>query len=117
MSGIYEKLLVPQSRVDEIQPLDNQILVKITFPMSKTKGGIIVTQEVISSEIRSRIFGTVLKKGPAADFCEVGDEVVFVKYAGAVVCINQPSDHGAEDGFELRLMKDTELLAVLKKDK
>lgn len=117
MSGIYEKLLVPHSRVDEIQPLDNQILVKITFPIGKTDGGIIITQGQIGSELRGRIIGEVMKKGPAADFCEIGDEVIFVKYAGAVVCVQEASDHGKNDGFELRLMKDTELLAVLKKDK
>ena len=115
MSQMYEKLLVPSNRVDEIEPLDNNLLVKITFPFGKTEGGIIVTQQTIGTELRGRIIGEVLKKGPNADFCEVGDEVIFAKYSGTVVSAKDSSDDGVADGYELRIMDDKNLIAVLKK--
>lgn len=115
MSNMYEKLLVPADRVDEICPLDNNILVKISFPFGKTEGGILITQTTLGTELRGRIIGEVLKKGPNADFCEVGDEVIFAKYSGTVVSAKDSSDDGVADGYELRIMDDKNLIAVLKK--
>ena len=115
MSQFYEKLLAPSDRVEDIQPLDNNILVRITFPFGKTEGGIIMTQTALGTELRGRIIGEVLKKGPNADFCEVGDEVIFAKYSGTVVSAKDCSDNGAADGYELRIMDDKQLIATLKK--
>lgn len=108
VNNIYEKLLVPVARAEEIQPLDNMILVKVDSPDTKTQGGIYLTEDSVNQETRGRIIGTVLRKGPKADFCEVGEEVVFAKYSGTVCC--------KADGYELRLMEDTDLKAILRKD-
>lgn len=107
-NNIYEKLLVPTDRAEEIQPLDNMILVKVDAPESKTQGGIYLAETTVNQEARGRIIGTVLKKGPKADFCEVGEEVIFAKYSGTVCC--------KTEGYELRLMEDTDLKAILRKD-
>lgn len=111
----YDMLLVPEDRIDDIIPYDNQIVIKIEFPKSKTSGGIILSQKTQQREIAQRIIGTVLKVGPAVEYCKEGDEIIFAKYAGTVVSRKDESAEGAEDGYEIRVIEEKQLISRLKK--
>ena len=112
----YDLLMVPTDRVDDIVPYDNQIVMKIEFPKTKTKGGLILTTEKgVQREIAQRIIGRVLKIGPNVEFCEVGDDVIFAKYAGTVVSRMADASEGAGDGWEVRIIEEKNLVARLKR--
>ena len=113
MSNTYDMLLVPVDRIDDIVPYDNQIIIKIAFPPLKTKSGILMTATAQARELASRIVGTVLKIGENVEFCKVGDEVIFAKYAGTVVAKQEESVPGADDGFEIRIIEEKQLVARL----
>lgn len=115
MSGAYDMLLVPEDRIDDIEPMDDQVVVKIQFPEIKTKGGIILTQSAVKRELAARIIGTIIKCGPNVDFFSVGDECIFAKYAGTVVSRQDDSKQGANDGYEIRIMEEKYLISKLKK--
>ena len=115
MSNTYDLLLVPEDRIDDIIPMDNQIVMKIAFPETKSKGGIIFTGTAQKRELASRIIGTVLKCGPNVEFCKVGDEVIFTKYAGTVVANVPDSQEGACDGYEIRIIEEKNLVSRLKR--
>ena len=115
MSGAYDMLLVPEDRINDIEPLDDQLIVKIQFPESKTKGGIILTDNVVKRELAARIIGKVLKCGPNVEFFEPGDEVIFAKYAGTVVSRQDDTVEGANDGYEIRIMQEKYVISKLKK--
>ena len=110
----YDLLMVPTDRIDDIIPYDNQIVMKIEFPKSKTKSGIVLTTETgVQREIAQRIIGKVLKIGPNVEFCKVGDEVVFAKYAGTVVSRKAEATEGMGDGWEVRIIDEKNLVARL----
>lgn len=110
----YDLLMVPTDRVDDIIPYDNEIVMKIEFPKMTSKSGVILTTEKgVQREIASRIIGKVLKIGPNVEFCEVGEEVIFAKYAGTVVSRTADVDEGT--GWEVRIIEEKNLIAKLKK--
>ena len=111
----YDMLMVPEDRIDDIVPYDNQIVMKIEFPKTKTTGGIILSQKTVQREIAQRIIGTVLKIGPAVEYCKEGDEIIFAKYAGTVVSRKDESVEGAGDGYEIRVIEEKQLISRLKK--
>lgn len=112
----YDLLMVPTDRINDIIPYDNQIVMKIEFPKTKTKAGLILTTEKgVQREIAQRIIGRVLKIGPNVEFCEVGDDVIFAKYAGTVVSRMADASEGAGDGWEVRIIEEKNLVARLKR--
>lgn len=115
MSNTYDLLMVPEDRIDDIIPYDNEIVMKISFPQSKTKGGIIMTNATVQKEIAQRIIGEVIKIGPNVEFCKVGDEVIYSKYAGTVVSRKDETVAGAGDGYEIRIIDEKQLVARLKR--
>lgn len=115
MSNTYDMLLVPKDRIDDIEPLDDQLVVKIEFPKSKTQGGILLTNNVVGRELASRIIGTVLKCGPNVEFFQPGDECIFAKYAGTVVSQQDETTQGADDGYQIRIMEEKYIISKLKK--
>lgn len=115
MSNTYDLLMVPENRIDDIVPYDNQIVLRIEFPKTKTTSGIIMTSSVVQREIAQRIIGTVIKIGPKVEFCEVGDDVIYAKYAGTVVSRKDETIEGAGDGYEVRIIDENQLVAKLKK--
>lgn len=115
MSNAYDMLLVPEDRVDDIEPLDDQLVVKIAFPPAKTQGGIILVDSVVKRELASRIIGTILKCGPNVEFFKPGEECIFAKYAGTVVSQRDESKEGASDGYQIRIMEEKYIISKLKK--
>jgi len=80
----------------------------------KTKGGILITDDVIERSQVASTCGLVLKVGPDAykdkerypqgPWCKEGSWVVFARYAGSRMKI---------DGGEVRLLNDDEVLATV----
>ena len=88
-------------------------LLVLPFKMKeKTKGGILITDDVIERSQVASTCGLVLEVGPDAykdekrfpegPWCKKGDWVIFAKYAGSRIQI---------DGGEVRLLNDDEVLA------
>ena len=121
------KLIVPKHVWDgkavekqkkEIEKVPNPTGYRIVlFPLkldSKTKSGIILTDETVAeSQITTNIC-KVLKVGPDAykdkdkfptgQWCKTDDWVLITRYAGSRIRI---------DGGELRIINDDEILAVI----
>ena len=121
------KLIVPKHVWDgkavekqkkEIEKVPNPTGYRIVlFPLkldSKTKSGIILTDETVAeSQITTNIC-KVLKVGPDAykdkdkfptgPWCKMDDWVLITRYAGSRIRI---------DGGELRIINDDEILAVI----
>lgn len=110
----YDMLMVPEERIDDIIPYDNQIVLRLEFPKAITSGGILLGQKTIQREIAQRIIGKVLKIGPGVEYCKPGDEVIFAKYAGTVVSRKDESVEGAGDGYEVRIIEEKQLISRLK---
>ena len=95
-------------------PTGWRILV-LPFKMKdKTKGGILITDDVIERSQVASTCGLVLKVGPDAykdkerypdgPWCKKGSWVIFARYAGSRIKI---------DGGEVRLLNDDEVLATV----
>ena len=96
------------------QPTGWRILV-LPFKMKdKTKGGILITDDVVERSQVASTCGLVLEVGPDAykdkerypkgPWCKKGTWVVFARYAGSRIKI---------DGGEVRLLNDDEVLATV----
>ena len=90
-------------------------LLVLPFKMKeKTKGGILITDDVIERSQVASTCGLVLEVGPDAyrdkerfpegPWCKKGSWVIFARYAGSRMKI---------DGGEVRLLNDDEVLATV----
>ena len=80
----------------------------------KTKGGILITEDVLERAQVASTCGLVLSVGPQAygdkerypegPWCKKGDWVIFARYAGSRIKI---------EGGEVRLLNDDEVLATV----
>ena len=121
------KLIVPKHVWDgkavekqkkELEKVPNQSGYRITlFPLkldSKTKSGIILTDDTVQESQLTTNICKVLKVGPDAykdkdkfptgPWCKQDDWVLITRYAGSRIRI---------DGGELRIINDDEILAVI----
>ena len=91
-------------------------LVVLPFrPPKRTKGGLYLAEKAVEKQQVATVCGYVLETGPLAYYdqekfphgawCKKGDWVVFARYAGARINI--------EDG-EIRILNDDEILATIK---
>ena len=96
------------------EPSGYRILVLPFTPKSKTKGGILFSQETLDKARISTTCGYVLKMGDLAykdtekfgkPWCKKGDWVIFARYAGSRLPI---------EGGEVRLLNDDEVLGTVK---
>ncbi len=96
------------------QPTGWRILV-LPFKMKeKTKGGIIITDDVVERAQVASTCGLVLALGPdcyrdkerypKGPWCKKGSWIIFARYAGSRIKI---------DGGEVRLLNDDEVLATV----
>ena len=121
------KLIVPKHVWDgkavekqkkELEKVPNPTGYRLTlFPLkleSKTKSGIILTDDTVAESQLTTNMCKVLKIGPEAykdkdkfpsgPWCKVDDWVLITRYAGSRIRI---------DGGELRIINDDEILAVI----
>lgn len=94
--GGYQSLDDAFPNVDPmVKPLGNRILVQIRTPKNKTKGGIILTEDVQEDELWNEMTAKVIALGPLAfhnretlkpwpegEWCKVGDFVRVPKWGG-----------------------------------
>ena len=101
--------------VDELpEPSGYRILVLPFTPKTKTKGGILFSQETLDKARIATTCGYVLKMGDLAyqdkdkfkdPWCKKGDWVIFARYAGSRLPI---------EGGEVRILNDDEVLGTVK---
>jgi co-chaperonin GroES (HSP10) len=101
--------------VDELpNPSGYRILVLPFTPKTKTKGGILFSQETLDKARIATTCGYVLKMGPLAykdkdkfeePWCKKGEWVIFARYAGSRLPI---------EGGEVRILNDDEVLGTVK---
>ena len=101
--------------VDELpEPSGYRILVLPFTPKTKTKGGILFSQETLDKARIATTCGYVLKMGDLAykdkekfgkPWCKVGDWVIFARYAGSRLPI---------EGGEVRILNDDEVIGTVK---
>ena len=74
-----------------VTPKGYKILIALPIIEEKTKGGIILTQDLLKREHVASILGTVVAMGPACytgdrfpdgAWCGIGDHVIFKSYSG-----------------------------------
>ena len=92
-----------------------RLLVLPFTPREKTKGGILIAQESLDKLRIATNCGYVLKMGPLAyhdkekfptgPWCNVGEWVIFARYAGSRLPI---------EGGEVRILNDDEVLGTIK---
>ena len=91
-----------------------RLLVLPFTPPSKSKGGLIYSQETLDKARIATTCGYVLKMGPLAyvdkekfkePWCKLGDWVIFARYAGSRLPI---------EGGEVRILNDDEVLGTIK---
>ena len=95
----------------KIRPLHDRILIKRLEEEDKSKGGIIIPDTAQEKPIQGKVIavgkGKIMKSGDVIPLdVKKGDKVLFGKYAGTEVKI---------DGEEHLLMREDDILAVVKK--
>lgn len=96
------------------KPYDIGVMVKIKPPADKvTKGGIILNSSIDAVSIEAVQKGILVDKtelafSGIADAPEIGDEVLFVKYAGQFLYPHMTDDEGSYrimDSTDIRLIR------------
>lgn len=97
-----------------IEPIEFKVLVRPKKAEERTKGGIVLPEQVVEKDQHAAMEGEVIAMSPLAFTYEewpagsrkpeVGDVVVFARYAGITVKGN--------DTVEYRLMNDKDIVAV-----
>ncbi len=97
----------------EIIPVGWVLVVKPDLVEEKTKSGIVIPQMAREREQAQAIIGTVIRIGdeawekfqPDSTTPDVGDKVLFAKYAGQVIEL---------DGTEYRILNDQDILGIIR---
>ena len=98
-----------------IKATGHRVLVEVEQHEEKTKGGIILPDQVRDAERRAAEIGKVIDIGPTAwqaaglgntPWCQVGDRIFFAKYAGKWV---QETD----DSPEYLIINDDDVMGVI----
>jgi chaperonin GroES len=90
-----------------IKPLDDRIVIEVLDAEEKTAGGILLPDAAREKPQRGKVTavgaGKLLKNGTRTPVSlKVGDEVIFGKYAGTEVTINE---------VEFKILRESEVLA------
>ncbi len=93
------------------KPLHDRLVVRPDVPETKTPGGIVLPDQAKEKPQRGKVLavgpGKLLDDGSrAAMTVKVGDHVLFSRYGGNEVEL---------DDFEVRIMSESDVLAVLEK--
>ena len=91
----------------KLNPLDDRIVIEVLEAEEKTAGGIVLPDTAKEKPQRGKVTavgpGRLLKNGSrAAVGLRVGDEVLFGKYAGTEVTVNE---------IEFKILRESEILA------
>ena len=91
----------------KLNPLDDRIVIEVLEAEEKTAGGIVLPDTAQEKPQRGKVTavgpGRLLKNGSRATLgLRVGDEVLFGKYAGTEVTVNE---------IEFKILRESEILA------
>jgi len=94
-----------------IQPLGDRVVVKPLEAENKTKGGIVLPDTAKEKPQEAKVVavgkGKVLENGTLQPLeVKVGDKVLYGKYSGNEIT--------TKDGEELLIMKEEDILAIIK---
>ena len=95
-----------------IQPLGDRIVVKVLEAKEVTKGGILLPETAKEKPQEAKVIavgkGRVKENGQLIALeVKVGDHVLYGKYSGTEITTNE--------GEELLIMKEEDILAIVKK--
>ena len=90
-----------------INPLDDRIVIEVLEAEEKTAGGIVLPDTAKEKPQRGKVTavgsGRLLKNGKRSPILlKVGDEILFGKYAGTEVTVND---------VEFKILRENEVLA------
>ena len=90
-----------------INPLDDRIVIEVLEAEEKTAGGIVLPDTAKEKPQRGKVTavgaGRLLKNGKRAPIqLKVGDQILFGKYAGTEVTVND---------VEFKILRENEVLA------
>ncbi|MHC4846134.1 MAG: co-chaperone GroES [Planctomycetota bacterium] len=91
-----------------IKPLDDRIVIEVLEAEERTAGGIVLPDTAREKPQRGRVTavgtGRLLKSGKRAPVeLKAGDQVLFGKYAGTEVTVND---------VEYKILRESEILAL-----
>ena len=91
----------------KLNPLDDRVVIEVLEAEEKTSGGIVLPDTAKEKPQRGKVRavgpGRLLKSGTrAAIGLRVGDEVLFGKYSGTEVTVNE---------VEFKILRESEILA------
>jgi chaperonin GroES len=91
----------------KLNPLDDRIVIEVLEAEEKTAGGIVLPDTAQEKPQRGKVTavgpGRLLKNGSRATLgLRVGDQVLFGKYAGTEVTVNE---------VEFKILRESEILA------
>ncbi len=105
-------------------PVEFMVVVELDPAEEKTAGGIILTKQTVEADEISAQQGVLVAASPLAFTYEhwpegsrkpeIGDRVLFRKYAGGQGGIFRKTVHGA--GKRWRIMNDRDVLAIMEPD-
>ncbi|WP_299477016.1 hypothetical protein [uncultured Paracoccus sp.] len=105
------KLEITHLNLSGIDPLEYKVLVLPEKVEEKTKGGILLPDEVKERDQHAAMCGKLVAMSPLAFSYEenapkpdVGDTLIFARYAGVII-------KGA-DGLDYRIMNDKDVVGV-----
>lgn len=93
-----------------ITPRGNKLLVKPEEILEKTASGLILPMQAVEREAMAQMYGSVVAIGPHCwpdepeRRCEIGDRIIFAKYAGEMFKGN--------DGITYRLINARDVVAT-----
>ena len=90
-----------------LKPLDDRVVIEVLEAEERTAGGIVLPDTAQEKPQRGKVTavgpGRLLKSGTRAALgLKVGDEVLFGKYAGTEVTVNE---------IEFKILRESEILA------
>jgi chaperonin GroES len=91
----------------KLNPLDDRVVIEVLEAEEKTAGGIVLPDTAQEKPQRGKVTavgpGRLLKNGSRATLgLRVGDQVLFGKYAGTEVTVNE---------VEFKILRENEILA------
>lgn len=95
----------------KLKPLHDRVVVKILEAERRSAGGIVIPDNATEKPTTGRVLavgtGRTLDSGTVLSLAvQVGDEVMFGKYAGQTVKV---------DGEELTVLKEEDIFAIIEK--
>ena len=107
---------------DQIIPLEYKVLVRVDKVADQSAGGIFLADQTQEKQQYARDTGRILKmagnafsdKTIFAEAPEVGDRVMYDKYAGTIMHMHEEAENGRSERTTLRLLNDKDICAIIK---